>query len=53
MGRSDAESPNRMSALGDISYISKSVMSSFPADMSRLPTADSDYRLNTGEDFIL
>lgn len=46
--RSDTESANQISALGDNSYISKSVMSSFPADTSRLPTADSGGRLNTG-----
>lgn len=44
----DIESPTRMSALGDNSVAGKSAMSSMGPDMSRLPTAESGGRLNTG-----
>ena len=46
--QSDVDFGNQFSDLGNNSMINKSVMSSLPADMSRLPTADSDGRLNTG-----
>ena len=47
--QSDVDFGNRYSDMGNNSIINKSAMSSFPADMSRLQTADSDGRLNTGK----
>ena len=42
----DMDSPNRFSDLGQKQ---SAMSSSYPADMSRLQTADSNGRLNTGE----
>ncbi|XP_067941419.1 uncharacterized protein [Watersipora subatra] len=44
---SDADFGVRYSDMGNNSRLDKSAMSSLPVDMSRLPTANSDDRLNT------